>query len=71
MRASVFTNERAGCVDYGDVWHNLMNSWSCTTSHSEKDMVIPKDGGWYRGIIRNNNTSSGGNFAGNVLVGSP
>jgi hypothetical protein len=71
MRVSVFTNERAGCVTYGDVWHNLMNSWSCTSSHSQKDMYIPNNGGWYRGIIRNNNTSYGGYFDGNVLCCAP
>jgi hypothetical protein len=71
LRVSVFTYERAGCVDYADVWHNIMNSWSCTTSNSQKDIYPPNDGGWYRGIIRNNNTSKGGNFAGNVLCCIP
>jgi hypothetical protein len=70
-RVSVFTYERAGCVNYGDVWHNLMKSWSCTTSNSQKDIYLPNDGGWYRGIIRNNNTSKGGNFAGNVICCIP
>ena len=67
FRVTVFTHERAGCVNYGDVWHNLMTSWSCTTNNSEKQIFIPNDGGWYRGIIRNNNMSTGGNFGGNVL----
>lgn len=71
LRVSVFTYERAGCVNFGDVWHNLMNSWSCTTSNSQKDMNIVDGSGWYRGIIRNNNTSKGGNFAGNVLCCHP
>ena len=71
MRVRVFTYERAGCVTYGDVWHNLMNSWSCTTNNSMKEMSLPNDGGWYRGIIRNNNTSYGGNFAGETLCCYP
>lgn len=71
MRVSVFTGERAGCVTYGDVWHELKKNWSCTSNHSQKDMYIPNDGGWYRGIIRNNNTNYGGFFDGNVLCCSP
>lgn len=67
-RVTVFTYERAGCVNYGDVWHNLMTNWSCTGNHTEKHLYVPDNGGWYRGIIRNNNTSKGGNFAGNVIV---
>lgn len=64
--AVVYTNERAGCVDYADVWHNIIDSWRCVPSYSQGSISIRQDGGWYRGIIRNNNTSNGGYFHGLV-----
>ncbi len=62
----VFINtvERAGCVDYADVWHNLINSWVCTPSHTQASIAVRQDGGWYRGAIRNNNLNYAGRFAG-------
>lgn len=64
--ANIYTNERAGCVDYADVWHNIIDSWRCVPNHSIGGISIRQDGGWYRGIIRNNNTSQGGYFHGLV-----
>jgi hypothetical protein len=67
-RENVFiaTPERAGCVDYADVWHNLMASWVCYGKGANGGISVRRDGGWYRGVIRNNNTSYGGNFVGTV-----
>jgi hypothetical protein len=64
--ATVFTRERAGCVDYADVWHNLMNSWHCAGNWSQMSISIRQDGGWYRGVIRNNNSTYRGQFGGVV-----
>lgn len=58
------TGERAGCVDYADVWHNLVTSWVCYPKHTYAGMSIRQDGGWYRGVIRNNNLTYGGSFVG-------
>lgn len=68
-RQWVFINtyERAGCVDYADVWHNLITNWVCYPKGTELGSVkVRQDGGWYRGVIRNNNLSSAGNFNGIV-----
>jgi hypothetical protein len=58
--------ERSGCVNYADVWHNLITSWVCTPKYSETVIGIRNDGGWYRGAIRNNNLSYGGAFSGTI-----
>jgi hypothetical protein len=59
------TYERAGCVDYADVWHNLITSWVCFPKETPYGTIIArKDGGWYRGVIRNNNLSYSARFAG-------
>ena len=63
---SVTTVERAGCVDYADVWHNLINSWTCFPSHTQGYMSIRQDGGWYRGAIRNNNATYRAQFVGAI-----
>jgi hypothetical protein len=64
--AKVYTDSRAGCVDYADVWHNLIDSWHCVPQYSQGIVYIRQDGGWYRGVIRNNNLSYGGWFRGLV-----
>lgn len=59
------TYERAGCVDYADVWHNLKASWVCYPSGTELGAIqVRQDGGWYRGAIRNNNLTYAANFNG-------
>lgn len=59
------TYERAGCVDYADVWHNLITSWVCFPKETFwNSITVRKDGGWYRGVIRNNNLSYAARFAG-------
>jgi len=58
--------ERSGCVNYADVWHNLITSWVCTGKYSETVIGVRKDGGWYRGVIRNNNLSYKGMFVGSI-----
>jgi hypothetical protein len=61
--ALITTYERAGCVDYADVWHNLINSWACYSKGTEfGGIAVRQDGGWYRGVIRNNNLTYRGNF---------
>ncbi len=62
----IFTQERAGCVDYADVWHNLIDSWKCFPKYTQGSISIRQDGGWYRGVIRNNNTNNSGWFHGIV-----
>lgn len=62
------TYERAGCVDYADVWHNLKASWVCYSKGTELGPIaVRQDGGWYRGAIRNNNLTYPGNFNGVVV----
>jgi hypothetical protein len=62
---TISTLERAGCVDYADVWHNLINSWVCYPKGTEWGGIsVRQDGGWYRGVIRNNNLSYKGLFTG-------
>lgn len=64
-RVYINTYERAGCVDYADVWHNLMASWVCYSKGTELGTIkVREDGGWYRGAIRNNNLTYAGNFNG-------
>ena len=63
---SITTVERAGCVDYADVWHNLVNSWTCFPNHTQGYMSIRQDGGWYRGAIRNNNSTYRAQFVGSI-----
>jgi hypothetical protein len=64
-RVFINTYERAGCVDYADVWHNLINSWVCYSKGTELGSIaVRDDGGWYRGAIRNNNLTYAGNFNG-------
>ncbi|HSS43331.1 MAG TPA: hypothetical protein VLK37_12375 [Solirubrobacterales bacterium] len=64
-RVFINTYERAGCVDYADVWHNLINSWVCYPKGTELGSIkVREDGGWYRGAIRNNNLTYAGNFNG-------
>jgi len=58
--------ERSGCVDYADVWHNLITSWVCTPKETEAIISVRKDGGCYRGVIRNNNLSYKGQFSGSI-----
>jgi hypothetical protein len=61
------TRERAGCVDYADVWHNLIDSWTCYPKWTELGGIkVRQDGGWYRGVIRNNNLSYKGQFIGTI-----
>lgn len=57
------TYERAGCLDYADVWHNLINSWVCFPKNTSLGSYsVRQDGGWYRGVIRNNNLTYSGQF---------
>jgi hypothetical protein len=64
-RVYINTYERAGCVDYADVWHNLMASWVCYPKWTQVGSInVRQDGGWYRGVIRNNNLTYAGNFNG-------
>ena len=63
-RATIYTWERAGCVDYADVWHNLITSWVCIPAGTWGYVNIRQDGGWYRGVIRNNNLTYGAHFYG-------
>jgi len=58
--------ERAGCVDYADVWHNLITSWVCTPKETQVIISVRKDGGWYRGVIRNNNLTYRAQFSGSI-----
>jgi len=64
-RVMVGTFERAGCVDYADVWHNLITSWVCFPKETYLGVLfVRQDGGWYRGVIRNNNLTYAGRFKG-------
>jgi len=61
---SIQTFERAGCVNYEGWYGELYRSWFCIPKETGGSISVPKDGGSYDGIIRNNNLSSGGNFRG-------
>jgi hypothetical protein len=60
----VYTNERAGCVRGIGYYGEPHTSWVCAPRESFGDVQLPKDGGWYRGAIRNNNTNYYGRFSG-------
>lgn len=68
-RNVMITNwERAGCVDYADVWHNLVASWVCYPKGTELGGIkVRQDGGWYRGAIRNNNSTYRAQFTGTIM----
>lgn len=63
----VFTQERAGCVTYAGYYGELYGSWQCAGAHSSKLVYVPNDGGFYRGVIRNNNLSYAASFTGQSL----
>ena len=63
----ITTITRAGCVDYADVWHNLIDSWHCYPKGTTLGGIsVRRDGGWYRGAIRNNNLTYQGQFTGTI-----
>jgi len=61
------TADRAGCVNYEGWYGELYRSWFCVSRNSSGAVSVPKDGGSYDGIIRNNNLSYGGSFRGGYL----
>ena len=60
----VYTEDRAGCVTYAGYYGELYHSWECVGAHSGKQLYVSPDGGWYRGVIRNNNLSYAARFRG-------
>ena len=70
-RVWIQTLERAGCLDYADVWHNLKASWVCFGKGTLASMDVRQDGGWYRAAIRNNNLTYSGLFTGMVGHNQP
>jgi len=66
-KVEIDTFERAGCVDYADVWHNLITSWVCFPKETWYGAIsVRQDGGWYRGVIRNNNSTYAARFGGRM-----
>lgn len=61
---AIETKQRAGCVNYAGYYYELYTNWKCTGSYSVSELILPKDGGSYMGVIRNNNLSYGGTFSG-------
>jgi len=61
---SIETFERAGCVNYEGWYGELYRSWFCIPSNTGGSISVPRDGGSYDGIIRNNNLKYGGQFRG-------
>jgi hypothetical protein len=67
FKVELDTFERAGCLDYADVWHNLITSWACFPKETwYSSLSIRQDGGWYRGVIRNNNSTYRARFGGRI-----
>ena len=68
--ADIVTYERAGCVNIADVNNNLTQSWVCGAAGSAPGVAaqvsIPHSGLYYKGVIRNNNTSQYGVFKGGM-----
>jgi hypothetical protein len=65
------THERAGCVSYAGYYGELYHSWTCTGNNSLVQVWPSQDGGWYRGVIRNNNTSWAARFGGAYQMVQP
>jgi hypothetical protein len=61
------TFERAGCVNYEGWYGELYRSWACFPKEANGFITVPKDGGSYDGIIRNNNLSFKGQFRGGYV----
>lgn len=61
---SIQTFERAGCVNYHGWYGEYYRSWACFGKGTSGYITVPRDGGSYIGIIRNNNQSYGGQFRG-------
>jgi hypothetical protein len=58
------TYERAGCIALTGYYGEQVSQWYCTSKESQKVIWVPANPGLYRAIIRNNNLSYGGHFAG-------
>jgi hypothetical protein len=61
---TVGTSERAGCVTYVGWYGEYHHAWECASAGTQKTLIVPNDGGWHRGAIRNNNKSYGASFTG-------
>jgi hypothetical protein len=58
------TYQRAGCVNYTGWYYEYYTGWVCTGNYSSTGINVPRDGGSYRGVIRNNNLTYSANFTG-------
>lgn len=68
---NVVTHERAGCVDIANGANELMFSWMCGPAGSSPGISqtiwdFAHEGIFRKGVIRNNNLSSGGYFDGSL-----
>lgn len=68
---NVVTHERAGCVDIANGSNELMFSWVCGPAWSSPAAAatiwdFAHAGVFRKGVIRNNNLSSGGYFDGSL-----
>jgi hypothetical protein len=64
IESAIWTQGRAGCVNYAGYYYELYTSWKCVGSNSSVGISPPRDGGSYQGVIRNNNLSYSGRFSG-------
>lgn len=63
-RFQVYTYERAGCVSATGYYGEQVMSWACVPAGYIGTVNPPNPQGWYRGIIKNNNSNSWGKFTG-------
>jgi hypothetical protein len=66
--ATIQTHERAGCVTYAGYYGEFYHTWVCTGNNSLANVYVNQTSGWYRGVIRNNNTNWAARFAGSYLL---
>jgi hypothetical protein len=64
FNVQLYTFERAGCLTYAGYYGELYHTWQCVGNNSSTEIVVPDNGGWYRGVIRNNNTQWAARFGG-------
>jgi hypothetical protein len=63
---TVYTHERAGCVQVVGYYGEPYTSWVCASRESNATAYRPNNNGGYRGTIRNNNSNYGGYFSGSA-----
>jgi len=64
FEVGIQTSGRAGCVRIIGYYGEPVTNWQCTSAWSHTSILRANDGGYYRGSIRNNNSTYGAYFSG-------